>query len=83
MRNLHLTFLFVSTVDKSKVDILQNFVAFPKYMNFVINMNFFQTTSDRSAELKQVFAIFDKDGGGYIQYWLYQQVSLTIHTLEN
>ena len=48
------------------MEILQNFVAFSKYMNLIINMNFFQMASDRSAELKQVFAMFDKDGDGYI-----------------
>ena len=32
----------------------------------IMNINFFQTASDRSAELKQVFAIFDKNGDGYI-----------------
>ena len=33
MRNLHLTFVYVVLV-KSKVEILQNFVAFSEYMNF-------------------------------------------------
>ena len=31
-----------------------------------LNLISFQTASDRSAELKQVFAIFDKNGDGYI-----------------
>ena len=37
MRNLHLTFVYThSTVhtDKTKVEILQNFVAFLEYINF-------------------------------------------------
>ena len=35
LRNLHLTFVLCSAV-KSKVKILQNFGAFPEYMNFKI-----------------------------------------------
>ena len=34
LRNLHLTFVCICTVDKSKVEILQNFVAFSEYANF-------------------------------------------------
>ena len=37
LRNLHLT-LLVCTVDKSKVEISKNFVAFSEYTNF-INVN--------------------------------------------
>ena len=35
LRNLHFC-LYVSAVDKSKVEFLQNFVAFSKYTNFEI-----------------------------------------------
>ena len=34
LRNLHLTFVSVCTVDKSKAEISQNFVAFSEYTNF-------------------------------------------------
>ena len=34
LRNLHLTFVCIGTVDKSKDDILRNFVAFLEYTNF-------------------------------------------------
>ena len=38
LRNLHLTFVCMyCTVDKSKVEISQNFVAFSEYMNFIIS----------------------------------------------
>ena len=37
LRNLHLTFVCMyCTVDKSKVEISQNFVAFSEYTNFKV-----------------------------------------------
>ena len=37
LRNLHLTFLSYEVPVKSKVEILQNFVAFSEYMNFNVD----------------------------------------------
>ena len=36
LQNLHLTFVCMYTVDKSKVEISQNFVAFSEYTNFKV-----------------------------------------------
>ena len=49
MRNLHLT--FVCTVDKSKVEISQNFVAFSEYMNFIIIFSTLPTEKNRQKKL--------------------------------
>ena len=51
MRNLHLTFdCMYSTVVKSKVKILQNFVAFSEYMNF----NKFEETFHRVISVRYI-----------------------------
>ena len=39
MRNIHLTFVYSTYRQKSKVEIFQNFVAFSEYMNFILLAN--------------------------------------------